>query len=68
MHSGWALVSIRMFGDPGTVHQSASQMEKEQHIMGHQPSPAQHLNGEEITPGEHAHVSSDQFFTGLKSG
>src|SRR6266446_1628056 len=57
-------VSIRMSADPGYVHPSAFQMEKEQYVISHQPSPTQHFNGEEITPGEHAHVSSEKVLSG----
>src|ERR1700682_1951367 len=55
---------VRMPRDPGYVDASAFQMEEEQHIIGHQPSPAEHLNREEITPRQHVHMSGEKVLPG----
>jgi hypothetical protein len=41
---------IRMCGGPGDLHASALQMEKEEHIIGHETSPTEYL-GANILPG-----------------
>ena len=49
---------------PAMWDASAFQLEEEQHIIGHQPSPAEHLNREEIAPRQHVHMSGEKVLPG----
>ena len=50
----------RMSGDPGYLHAPALQMDKEQHIIGHQTSPTEYFYSKEIATGQHIHVSREE--------
>jgi hypothetical protein len=53
-----------MSGNPGYLHASALQMDKEQHIICHQTSPTEYFNRKEIATGQHIHVSREEILPG----
>jgi hypothetical protein len=55
---------LGMIGHAADRHPSAAQMDEEQHVVRHQPSPGQHLDGEEVCSGQDAHVPPDEFAPG----
>jgi hypothetical protein len=58
---------FRMSGDATQPDTSAAELDEEQHVVRHQPSPGQHLHGEEVRPGEHVHVRPDELLPGRRA-
>src|SRR5215471_8168596 len=55
---------LRLIRDACDGHPSGLQMEKEEYIVGHQPSPRQHLYGEEIRSRQYGHVTANELAPG----
>src|SRR5215831_12104196 len=55
---------LRLIRDACDGHPSGLQMEKEEYIIGHQPTPCQHLYGEEIRSRQHGHVTANELAPG----
>ena len=57
---------VRMIGDPGNVNPAALEMDKEEHVVGHQASPREDLHREEVRACQQREVSSNEFCPGCR--
>src|SRR5260370_28524903 len=55
---------FRLIRDACDGHPSGLQMEKEEYIVSHQPTPRQYLYGEEIRSRQHGHVTANELAPG----
>ena len=47
-------------GDSRHCNAATFQMNEEQHVISHQPTPTEHFHGEEITARQHIHMSGKE--------
>ena len=53
-------------GDPGNVNPAALEMDKEEHVVGHQASLREDLHREEVCACQQREVSSNEFCPGCR--
>jgi len=53
-----------MPGQAGEVDTTRFQMDKEQHVVGGEPSPGEHLDREEVGAGQDGHVGGNEILPG----